>query len=63
MNEIDVYRSAKLCIDQYGADASIHAAMKQDAMLERGDLDGVAVWRRIGRAIAELQATTESTKH
>ena len=29
--------------------------MRPDAMLEKGDLDGYAVWRRILRAVEELQ--------
>ena len=29
--------------------------MRADAMLEAGDLDGLAVWKRIVRAIEELQ--------
>lgn len=29
--------------------------MKADAMLDKGDLDGTAVWRRIVAAINELQ--------
>ena len=29
--------------------------MRADAMLEAGDLDGYAVWRRILRAVEELQ--------
>ena len=33
----------------------IHAAMRADAMLEAGDLDGYAVWKRILRAVGELQ--------
>ena len=32
----------------------IHAAMQADAMLEKGDLDGRAVWLRIIGAIEEL---------
>ena len=31
--------------------------MRADAMLEKGDLDGAAMWRRIVRAIEELQHT------
>ncbi len=38
-----------------GQDAPIQAAMRADAMLEKGDLDGYAVWRRILRAVEELQ--------
>ncbi len=29
--------------------------MKADAMLDKGDLDGCAVWKRILRAVGELQ--------
>ena len=29
--------------------------MKADAMLDKGDLDGAAVWRRIVAAINEIQ--------
>ena len=32
--------------------------MRPDAMLEKGDLDGYAVWRRILRAIDEMGNTT-----
>ena len=53
--EIDLWRSAKLLIDQHGDEAAIHAAMRADELLDAGDLDGAAVWRRIIRAIEELQ--------
>jgi hypothetical protein len=59
MDDIDIHRNAKLYIDQYGVDASVHAAKKADAMLERGDLDGFNVWMRIGRVIEDMQATTD----
>ncbi len=36
----------------------IHAAKRADAVLEAGDLDGYAVWKRILRVIEELQRTT-----
>ncbi len=39
----------------HGQDAPIHAAMRADAMLEAGDLDGYAAWKRILRAVEELQ--------
>ncbi len=29
--------------------------MRADAMLEAGDLDGLAAWKRILRAVGELQ--------
>ncbi len=39
----------------HGEDAPIEAAMRADAMLEAGDLDGYAVWKRILRAVEELR--------
>ena len=53
--DLDIYRSAKLLIDRHGDDAVIEAAMKADKMLEQGDLDGLATWNRILRAIEELR--------
>ena len=54
---LDIYRSAKLLVDQHGTEAPIHAAMEADEMLDKGDLDGQAVWLRILKAIEELLNT------
>ena len=54
ISDRDVYASAKLLIDRHGDEAPIHAAMQADQMLERGDLDGQAVWMRILNAVEEL---------
>ncbi len=53
--DLDIYRSANLLVKQHGEDAPIHAAMRADAMLEAGDLYGYAVWKRVLRAVEELQ--------
>ncbi len=53
--ELDIYRSANLLVKHHGEDAPIEAAMRADAMLEAGDLDGFAVWKRILRAVGEIQ--------
>lgn len=53
----DIYRAANFRFQQHGEEAAIHAAMKVDEMLEAGDMDGQAVWLRVGKAIEELQAT------
>jgi len=63
MDGIDVWRAAKLLVDEYGADAPSQAVMKADAMRERGDLVGMRVWKRVMRAIAELQGTKNGTQH
>ena len=49
---LDIYRAANVLVQQHGQDAPIHAAMRADAMLEAGDLDGYAVWKRI-QAVGE----------
>lgn len=56
-DEIDIYRAAKLYIDQHGDQAALQAAMQSDALLEAGDMDGAATWRKIIRAIEVMQAT------
>ncbi len=55
--DLDIYRAAHVIIKQYGEDAPIHAAMRADATREAGDQDGYAVWKRILRAVGELQGT------
>ena len=56
-SDLDIYRSANLLVEQHGDDAPIEAAMQADAMLEAGDLDGYAVWKRILWAVGELDGT------
>lgn len=55
--ETDIYRTAKILIELHGEDAPIQAAMKTDAMLAAGDVEGQAVWRRILAAVDELVST------
>ncbi len=55
--DLDIYRSANVLVKRHGEDAPITAAMRADAMLEKGDLDGYAVWKRILRAVEELQGS------
>jgi len=54
VSDLDIYRSAKLLIEQYGEGALLHAANRTDEMLDKGDLDGRAVWSRIYEAVLEL---------
>ncbi len=56
-SDLDIYRSAQVLVKQHGEDAPIHAAIRAEAMLEAGDLDGYAVWRRILKAVRELDGT------
>ncbi len=53
--DCDIYRSANLLVKQHGEDAPTHAAMRADAMLAKGDLDGLRVWKQILRAVGKLR--------
>jgi hypothetical protein len=55
IDDPDIFRAAKLVIDREGAEAASFAAGRADQLLEEGDLDGSAVWRRILAAIEELR--------
>ncbi len=55
--DLDIFRTANVLVKQHGQDAPIQATMRADAMLEKGDLDGYAVWKRILRAVEKLQGT------
>ncbi len=55
--DLDIYRSANVLVKRHGQDAPIHAAMRADAMLDKGDLDAYAMWKRILRAVEALQGT------
>ena len=52
--DLDYYRTANVLIRELGEDAPIRAAMRADAMLKMGDLEGCAVWKRVLRAVEEL---------
>jgi hypothetical protein len=55
IDDPDIYRAAKLLIDQHGIDAATRAAQRCDELADEGDMDGAIVWRRILAAIDELQ--------
>ena len=53
ITDLDIYRTVNLLINQHGDEAPIHAAMKADAMLNKGDMEGRSVWLRIVKAVEE----------
>jgi hypothetical protein len=56
IDDPDIFRAAKLVIDQRGEDAAGFAAGHADELLlEEGDVEGASLWRTILRAIEELQ--------
>ncbi|WP_162914771.1 hypothetical protein [Desertibaculum subflavum] len=55
VDDLDIWRSAKLLLNSHGAKADQVALSKMDAMRVKGDAEGVVVWRRILAAISELR--------
>ena len=55
ITDLDIYRSANVLIHEHREDAALEAAQRADAMLERGDMEGCAVWKRIVRAVEEIE--------
>ncbi len=53
-SDLDIYRSANELIKQHGDAADIETAMRADELMESSDMEGVAVWKMILKAIKEL---------
>ncbi len=69
--DIDIFRTAnklikqhgdKKLIKQHGDKAVIEAAMRADERLDKGDMDGLAVWKRIVKAVDELLSEAAPTE-
>jgi len=56
--EIDIWRAAQLMIKRHGDEALEESAARADELVAASDDNGVAVWRRITTAVAELANTT-----
>ena len=61
--EIDIWRSAKLLIDNPGDEAPIHAAMRADELMAAGDMDGYAAWKRNVGAVDDLLRVERDGEH
>lgn len=56
----ELWRAARLLIDQHGINAPMLAVRWADEMLAAGDAQGRAVWLRILGAVKELQSTNRA---
>jgi hypothetical protein len=54
VEDIDIWRTAKLLVNRHSKDAPIVAAQRCDELLDAGDLDGQRTWKRILAAIDKL---------
>ncbi len=57
ISDLDIYRSANVLIREHGGEAALEVAQRADAMLAKGDVDGLAAWKRILAAIEEIRRT------
>ncbi len=55
-SDLDIYRSANVLIEHYGADAELEAVQRAEQCASAGDVDGWAVWERILKAVGVLWA-------
>ena len=56
ISDRDVAATAKLLIKQHNGSAAYYAAGRADDLLDAGDTEGAAVWRRVAKAAEELLA-------
>ena len=53
--KIDVWRTASALVIEHGADACFAASLRAEALLAQYDVDGHLLWKRITKAVKELQ--------
>ncbi len=56
IDDIDIYRAAKLLIEKHDDEAVTISTKRATKMLDAGNVDGYAVWKRILNAVKELRA-------
>jgi len=54
-SDLDIYRTASILIREHGEEADLVAAQRADSFLEACDMAGPAVWRRVAKAVKEIQ--------
>jgi hypothetical protein len=52
--DLDIDRTASVLIGEHGDEADLVAAQRADEILEKGTMEGSAVWRRVLKAIKEI---------
>jgi hypothetical protein len=55
LSDLDIYSAAGVMIRRYGNDAATELAQRADTFASEGDLAGSVAWRRVMRAVEEMQ--------
>ena len=53
--KVDIWRTAGALVTEHGCDAGFAAALRAKALLAQYDVDGYLLWKRITKAVKELQ--------
>ena len=62
MDELDIYRCAKLLLDQHGRDAELHAAMRADALDAAGAASATSA-RAVGAMSSVPKTSAPATRY
>jgi hypothetical protein len=54
MEDIDIWRTAKLLVDRHGKDAELEACQRADQALGNGDIAGLRTWKKVRDAVVTL---------
>jgi hypothetical protein len=57
VSDLDIYRSATVLVERYGAGAEAKAKARVESWTRQGAPEGAAVWQRVLAAVEELQRT------
>ncbi len=54
-SDLDIHRTAKIIIDQYGKEAVLEAMRRVERYREKNNENGMRVWNRVADAITWMQ--------
>ena len=60
--DLDIWRAANLLIEQHGPRAIVEATKREIELLQSGEQQGAAMWRRIISAINKLMSEKPADK-
>jgi hypothetical protein len=64
VEDLDIWRTAKLMVERFGKDAVVETSMRADQMAAENDLVGRRVWLLVLAAVREFQdASPKGTIH
>ncbi len=54
ISDREIWQAAGAMVKRFGEDAATEAAKRADGLLDEGDAEGYAIWRRIMEAVEGL---------